>query len=186
MKTNKTPQLSYLQWSSSALHFFGPTQQTAHTHYFDPWTMTDWLVDEQPSPGSVAAVRWESLKGCWCCWGRGTLGEAKWVEGERACETPEFIQKLMARDRLQVTPPHSCPPHPLSPPILSRSGGGGTNKSGGLYDQTEDKKSEREWGKACVFPRHASSCETMIYAFLRTRGSENVTFNQAHREGSKC
>lgn len=72
------------------------------------------------------------------------MEEAKGVEGERACETPEFIQKLMARDRLQVTPPHSRPHRPRSPPILSSSGGGGTNKSGGLYDQTEDKKGERE------------------------------------------
>ena len=54
-------------------------------------------------------------------------------------------------------------------------------------------KIEREGGRekvggglACVFPRHASSCETMIYAFLRTLGSENVTFNQVHREQSKC
>lgn len=65
--------------------------------------------------------------------GEGSSEEAKGVEGERACETLEFMPKLMARDRLQVTPP-----------ILTRSGGGGTNKSGGLYDQTEDKKSERE------------------------------------------
>lgn len=63
---------------------------------------------------------------------------------------------------------------------------GGTNGSGGLYDHREDKKREREWGIACVFPRHASSCETMIYAFLRTLGSQNVTFNQAHWEQSKC
>ena len=57
------------------------------------------------------------------------------------------------------------------------TGGGGGLKS------REGRERVRErvgGGLACVFPRHASSCETMIYAFLRTLGSENVTFNQVH------
>lgn len=29
-------------------------------------------------------------------------------------------------------------------------------------------KRESEWGIACVLPKHASSCKTVIYAFLRT------------------
>lgn len=77
----------------------------------------DWLMSSLGplGPGPVPADGWERLKGWW--WGRwrgkGALEEAKGVEGERACETLEFIPKLMARDRLQVTPPHSSPPsHP--------------------------------------------------------------------------
>lgn len=55
-----------------------------------------------------------------------------------------------------------------------------------IIEKDKKRGREREWGIACVFPRHASSCETMIYAFLRTLGSQNVTFNQAHWEQSKC
>lgn len=75
---------------------------------------------------------------------KGALEGAKGVQGERACETLEFMLKLMARGSLQVTllPPNT-PPHP-SLPTLTCTKGGGTNKSGGLYDQPEDKKSERE------------------------------------------
>ena len=54
---------------------------------------------------------------------------------------------------------------------------------GGRLKSREGRERVRErvgGGLACVFPRHASSCETMIYAFLRTLGSENVTFNQVH------
>lgn len=75
----------------------------------------DWLMSNLGplGPGPVAADGWERLKGWWWWWGRGASEEAKGVEGERACETLEFIPKLMARDRLQVTPPHSSPPsHP--------------------------------------------------------------------------
>lgn len=68
---------------------------------------------------------------------------AKGVEGERACEKLEFMLNLMASDSLQVPPP----PHP---PTCTR--GGGTNKSGGLYDHREDKKRERVRESMC-FPQ---------------------------------
>lgn len=64
---------------------------------------------------------------------KGALEGAKGVEGERACEKLEFMLNLMASDSLQVPPP---------PSTCTR--GGGTNKSGGLYDHREDKKRGRE------------------------------------------
>lgn len=54
----------------------------------------------------------------------------------------------------------------------------GTNETGGLHNDREERV-EGGGEFACVFPRHASSCERMIYAFLRTLGSQNATFNQA-------
>lgn len=77
------------------------------------------------------------------------------------------------RQSAGVLPP---PPHSSTAPVEE----GATSRVGFMIIEKTKRKRERERGKACVFPRHTSSCETMIYAFLRTLGSENVTFNQAH------
>lgn len=77
---------------------------------------------------------------------------------------------LMASDSLQVSPPHSS---------TALEEEGATSRVGFMIIEKTKRERKRE-GEACVFPRHASSCETMIYAFLRTLGSQNVTFNQAH------
>lgn len=148
----------------------------------------DWLMSSLGplGPGPVAAEGWERLKGWWRGGGGGGGGGELRRRPRESRVRGRVRRWSLYRNLWQETDCRWPLPTPRRPPILTRSGGGGTNKSGGLYDQTEDKKSEREWGKACVFPRHASSCETMIYAFLRTPGSQNVTFNQAHREGSKC
>lgn len=58
---------------------------------------------------------------------KGALVRSRRVEGERACERLEFMLNLMASDSPQV-----------SPPILDCNRGGGSNKSGGLYDHRKD------------------------------------------------
>lgn len=140
--------------------------------HFDPWTVAGWLAGYPLwlGLGPVTADGWERLRGPWTgqvWWNRGPEG----VWGAGVYAEPQGEQQ----------------PAGVPTPTLTCTRRGGTKGSGGLYDHREDKKkaSEREWGIACVFPRHASSCETMIYAFLRTLGSQNVTFNQAHWEQSK-
>lgn len=72
------------------------------------------------------------------------------------------------------------PPPPCHSSTAPEEEEGATSRVGFMIIEKTKRKRERERRKACVFPRHTSSCETMIYAFLRTLGSENVTFNQAH------
>lgn len=103
---------------------------------------------------------------------KGALEGSRRVEGERARERLEFMRNLMASDSLQVPPP--------SRSLTAPEEEGATSRVGFMIIEKTKRKRERERGKACVFPRHTSSCETMIYAFLRTLGSQNVTFNQAH------
>lgn len=134
------------------------------------WSLdSGWLAGSSwLDRGPVTVDGWGRLKGLW----RGPDG---WrarghVRGWNLCWIS--WQATVCR----------CPPHSSTAPEEE----GPTSRVGFVIIEKTKRKRERERGKACVFPRHASSCETMIYAFLRTLGSQNVTFNQAHWEESKC
>lgn len=102
--------------------------------------------------------------------------------------TPPHVNSTLGYKSAGVLPPH--------PQRRERGGGRGRGRPrvGFMIIGTEKVKErgrgrarakrKRERESACVLPRQASSCETMIYASPRTGGFRNVTFNQSTERGA--